>query len=547
MARNCCIAILVALLAVAALPAAADGLATDAALLQAGAAAADQGDTATAFAIFRRLAIEDVAEAQRRLGALIAAAPDAGKNDWQEAAYWYERAAGQGDGPAMIALAALWRDGKLGAIQELGKKVPWLGEAVRWLAAADKAGVPEAKPALQAVAEASPLGAALVARAEGDAAAARAALQPLAGHGLEATYWLGVMTEAGEGGPADPAGAARWYTAAANLGEPHAALALGRLYETGAPGVPADRDRAFRAYSAARARGLAAPAAAGIGRLDLERRNIKLPPGLPGALRAAQQGEPGLAVALLRPMAGQGDAEAQYWLAALIGEGRGGDRDEAIRWYRAAALQGDAESAYQLALLLTPGRGSDLRGRSLGDAAQMVRWLTRAAEAGHHDAAMALGGAYSDGTGVARDGAAADRWIQRARDIEAAPALLTRPACVEDPAAPALLPAFLACNRGDLGAVGAALLPLAASGDARAQAWLAYLLTGADGGGFDLMLRPNLQRAAGWYAKAAAQGLPSAMHDYAVLLAHGAGVPLDEAAAKQWADKAAAAGFKAAE
>ena len=61
------------------------------------------------------------------------------------------------------------------------------------------------------------------------------------------------------------------------------------------------------------------------------------------------------------------------------------------------------------------------------------------------------------------------------------------------------------------------------------------------------MLRPNLQRAAGWYAKAAGQGLPSAMHDYAVLLAHGAGVPLDPDAAKQWADKAAAAGFKAAQ
>jgi TPR repeat protein len=535
------VAMLAAALIALALPAGAEDKAGEAALLQAGTAAAARGDEASAFAIFRRLAIADQPEAQRRLGLLLEAAQGAGPRDWAAAAYWYGRAAGQGDGPAMLRLAALWADGRVGSFRELGRTAPWLGEAVRWLAAAVKAGVPEARPALDALAQRSPLAATLAARAAGDLAAARAQLAPLAaGRSLEAAYWLGVMSEAGEGGPADPAAAIRWYQQAANLGEPHAALALGRIYETGA-GVPADRDRAFHAYSAARARNLAGAAAA-IGRLDLARRGVALPPGLPGALLAAQDGEPALGIALLRPIAEQGDSEAQYWLAALQDSE---SREEAIRWYRAAALQGDSESAYQLAQLLAPGRAMDGRGRSLGDATEMVRWLTQAAEAGHQDAATALAAAYNDGTGVARDAAAAERWTRRANEMAAAAPALTRPACVEDPAAPALLPAFLACNRGDSGGLAAALLPLAAAGDARAEAWVGYLLTGAaGGGGFDLMMRPNMQRAAAWYAKAAAQGLPSAMYDYSVLLAAGAGLPADAAAAKQWAEKASAAGFK---
>jgi TPR repeat protein len=66
------------------------------------------------------------------------------------------------------------------------------------------------------------------------------------------------------------------------------------------------------------------------------------------------------------------------------------------------------------------------------------------------------------------------------------------------------------------------------------------------GGGYDLRVRPNPQRAAGWYAKAAGQGLPSAMYDYGLVLQYGIGVPVDEAGARAWWQKAAAQGFQRA-
>jgi TPR repeat protein len=120
---------------------------------------------------------------------------------------------------------------------------------------------------------------------------------------------------------------------------------------------------------------------------------------------------------------------------------------------------------------------------------------------------------------------------------------------VEDESAPELLPAFLACNSRDATGLAGALIPLAEAGNPRAQAWLAYLLVGgADtSGGYDFRARANPQRAARWYAKAAEQGLPSAMHDYGVLLEHGLGVPVDEAAARGWHAKAAERGFAPAQ
>jgi TPR repeat protein len=109
------------------------------------------------------------------------------------------------------------------------------------------------------------------------------------------------------------------------------------------------------------------------------------------------------------------------------------------------------------------------------------------------------------------------------------------------------LPAFLACDRNDKTGLAGALMPLAEGGDPRAQAWVAYLLGAGSGGSFDLRVQHNLQHSARWYAKAAEQGLPSAMYDYGVVLEHGMGVPVDVAAARRWYEKAAAEGFERAD
>jgi uncharacterized protein len=528
-----------------------------AALLQAAQAAVDRGDEASAFSLLRRLAIADDPEGQYRLGLLLERPRSGAQPDPHGAAYWYERAAERGHAGAARRLGDLYASGRIGSFQSGGREAPELAEAVRWYATAATGGDAEARGALEGLRARSALAEALLARASGDYAPARAKLEPLAKRlDLEALYWRGVMQESGEGGSPDAAGAVRWYEQAYQLGYGPAALALGRLYETGR-GVPRDIDQAYRMYGAAEASG-ESEAAAAIGRLGLARKGGPVPAGLEGALRAYQAREYVTSAAMLRPLAVAGDADAQYWLATLYtGDLPTGDprsatvtnRDEAIRWFRAAALQGDAESAYQLAQLLAPDRSVDAAGRSLGDATEQVRWLKAAAEAGHKDAAMELGSAYREGRGVAADQAETDRWYKRAHKAEAGWARLSRPACVEDPGAPELLPAFLACNRNDGDGLAEALLPLAEAGNARAEAWVAYLMeAGAGtGGGYDLRAQPNPQRAARWYAKAAAQGLPSAMYDYGVILEHGMGVPVDETAAKQWYARAAGRSLRGAE
>lgn len=512
-----------------------------AALLQAAQAAQERGDEASAFSLLRRLAIADDPEGQHRLGLLLEQPQSRVQPDPEEAAYWYWRAAEQGHAGAAKRLGDLYAVGTVGSFQSLGRQAPHLGEAVRWYRQAAAQGDAEAEAALRGLAARQPLVQALLTRAAGDHAGARAQLEALAARrDLEALYWRGVMQEAGEGGPPDPAGAVRWYEQGYQSGFGPAALALGRLYEEGR-GVARSIDQAYRMYSAAGARpGSAGDAQVAIQRLGYLRR-FGGPPAatVDGALSAISSGSELLAASILLPLARAGDPDAQYWLATTYQ----GERNEAIRWYRAAALQGDSEAAYQLALLLDGGL--DRAGRPLADAAEKARWLRRAAEAGHHDAALSLGEAYRSGKGVALSQAEAERWYKAAHRAEEGWSRLTRPDCVEDETAPELLPAFLACNRGDGTGLAAAIVPLAEAGNARAQAWLAYLLAGGPGitGGYDLRARANAQKAARWYRKAAEQGLPSAMHDYAVLLEHGLGVPVDEAAAAQWHAKAEAAGF----
>lgn len=522
--------------------------ASSAALLEAAQAAWDRDDEASAFALLRRLAIADEPEGQHRLGLLLEQPRSRVPPDPDGAAYWYERAARQGHAAAAQRLGDLYASGAVGSFRSMGAPAPLVGEAVRWYWLAAEQGNGEALTALDHLRARFPLAEALLARASGDHATARAKLETLAkGNDLEALYWRGVMQERGEGGAPDPARAAAWYERGYQRGFGPAALALGRLHETG-QGVPRDIDQAYRLYGAAGARGVV-EAQAAIERLNFERR-FGAPPEstVDGALEAMAAQMRALAASILHPLAAAGDVDAQHWLGTVAEKGRRSpaDREEAIRWFRAAALQSDAASAHQLARLFD--NTLDGAGRSLGDAAEKARWLRRAAEAGHLEAARELGEAYRAGQGVAADAAEAERWYRRAERIEAGRSALTRPACVEDASAPELLPAFLACNRGDATGLAGALVPLAEGGNARAQAWLGYLMAGGagTGGGYDLRVQPNLQQAARWYAKAAERGLASALYDFGVVLEHGMGVPVDEAGARGWYERAAEQGHEPA-
>ena len=80
---------------------------------------------------------------------------------------------------------------------------------------------------------------------------------------------------------------------------------------------------------------------------------------LEGASSALQRGDFTLGMKLLRPLAEQGNAEAQYNLGVMYAEGKGVPQDDraAVQWWRKAAAQGDAEAQYNLGLSYRTGRG----------------------------------------------------------------------------------------------------------------------------------------------------------------------------------------------
>ena len=100
-----------------------------------------------------------------------------------------------------------------------------------------------------------------------------------------------------------------------------------------------------------------------------------------------------------RQTAEQGNAEAQFNLAAMYAAGEGIQQDEAeaVRWYRLAAEQGHADAQASLGGMYLEGRGVPQ------DDAEAVRWIRLAAERGQGDAQALLGSMYLEGRGVPQD------------------------------------------------------------------------------------------------------------------------------------------------
>jgi TPR repeat protein len=80
---------------------------------------------------------------------------------------------------------------------------------------------------------------------------------------------------------------------------------------------------------------------------------------LDSARRALERGDYTTAVAMMRVLADDGDAEAQTNLGTLYVNGRGVPQDyqEALRWFRKAANQGEALAQAKLGLLYYEGNG----------------------------------------------------------------------------------------------------------------------------------------------------------------------------------------------
>ena len=126
--------------------------------------------------------------------------------------------------------------------------------------------------------------------------------------------------------------------------------------------------------------------------------------------RAYEKGDYAAALKEWRPLAEQGEANAQYGLGVSYATGQGVPQDytEAARWLRKAADQGYAHTQINLGLMCAEGKGVPQ------DDAEAVLWYRKAADQGHAAAQSKLGDMCHRGQGVPQDYVEAHMWFDLA-------------------------------------------------------------------------------------------------------------------------------------
>jgi uncharacterized protein len=194
---------------------------------------------------------------------------------------------------------------------------------------------------------------------------------------------------------------------------------------------------------------------------------------------------------LLRPLAEQGNATAQFDLGSMYHRGRGVPQDyaAALTWYRMAADQGDARAQNGLGDMYFEGNGVPQ------DYAAALAWYRKSADQGHASGAYNLGAMYRNGLGVPQDYAEALKWYRLAAE----------------------------------------------QGHGRAQIELAGMYENGRGAPH------NYVEALKWFRNAADQAFPTAQHNIGQMYRLGKGVPQDDVAAAKWYRLAANQGYAAAQ
>ncbi|MFL6753754.1 MAG: SPOR domain-containing protein [Sphingomicrobium sp.] len=131
-------------------------------------------------------------------------------------------------------------------------------------------------------------------------------------------------------------------------------------------------------------------------------------------IEAWQRADYSAAVAIWRPLAERGDADAQFNLGQAYRLGRGVpiNLSQARTWFERAAGTGHLDAETTLGLLLFQN----------GDQAQGLKWLRQAAEQGEPRAMLVYGTALYHGDGVTQDRALGYAYVSRAAGIGLAPA-----------------------------------------------------------------------------------------------------------------------------
>jgi len=129
-------------------------------------------------------------------------------------------------------------------------------------------------------------------------------------------------------------------------------------------------------------------------------------------IAAYQRGDFATALKLWRPLAEQGNAQAQNQVGDMYSSGKGVDQDynKAVTWYRKAADQGYAPGQLNLGSMYLTGRGVTQ------DYSEAVKWFRKAADQGNVYGQGFLGMAYDKGEGVAQDYKEAARWYRLAAE-----------------------------------------------------------------------------------------------------------------------------------
>jgi len=111
-----------------------------------------------------------------------------------------------------------------------------------------------------------------------------------------------------------------------------------------------------------------------------------------------------------RPLAEQGNADAQNNLGAMYDDGHGVPQDygQARQWYEKAATQGYAIAQFNLSWLYDNGQGVPQ------DYGQARLWYEKAAAQGYANAQSNLAVLYDDGDGVPQDFVQAHKWYSLA-------------------------------------------------------------------------------------------------------------------------------------
>lgn len=128
---------------------------------------------------------------------------------------------------------------------------------------------------------------------------------------------------------------------------------------------------------------------------------------LQAGLDAYKAGNYPSALKEFKPLAAQGNADAQVNLGFLYARGHGVPQDykEAANWYRKAAEQGQPDAEFNLGSLYYDGLGVKR------DFNQAAEWYLKAAELGQIDAQYNLGLMYATGQGVAVSLVQSYKWL----------------------------------------------------------------------------------------------------------------------------------------